>query len=89
MAVSYLGTQYMEVTARAPSLPSERGFGSALMLQPALAGSLDGTGWYTMEMMVRENVWEPSLLHHDNLCSTLTTMVQDRRDCKGLAGCDH
>lgn len=40
------------------------------MLQPALAGSLDGTGWYTMEMMVRENVWEPSLLHHDNLCST-------------------
>lgn len=46
----------MEVMARAPSLPSERGFGSALMLQPVLARSLDGTRWYTMEMMAREKV---------------------------------
>lgn len=79
----------MEVMARAPSLPSERGFGSAPMLQPVLAGSLDGTRWYTMEMMMREKVWKPNLLHHENLCSTLTTVVQGRLDCKGLAGCDH
>lgn len=79
----------MEVMIRAPSLHSERGFGSALMLQPVLARSLDGTRWYTMEMMAREKVWEPNLLHHEILCSTLTTVVQGRFDCKGLVGCDH